>query len=380
MKAASSGNPLILEEMQLKTEINKLEAVKKNFKRSLHDREERIKYYEKSLNTFDEEQSKYLGDISKYDKYKAAIEVKKAEFEKKKQNNKNKGISNKDLKPVTDFEFIINDKVYDKREEVGAYIIKRARDLQYETKVDVKSVDVGTIADFEVSIEKASLFRETLMRLVISGENDYIIDFDSREQKAIGIAVKMVNELDRIKTNYQSFLNHHSSVLKELPKLKELPTDFPKEDELQLIKKRYKVVINELKSEDKKTTQDTNKNSKVSSIQNDWIDENKDLATTVLLVKGNFDLSVIEKIDYEIIENCLVLNNQLDRNDYLKFQKIFESFGGIWDRKKSAIVFSDDGMNRIKDVLLCTKECNNILTSDEVNELLKDKEVVQDYA
>jgi hypothetical protein len=376
MKAASSGNPLILEEMQLKTEIKKIEAVKKNFKRSLHDREERIKYYESSLEKFEESQNRYLHDIEKYDNYKTRMELKKADFEKLKQENKNKGISNKDLVPVTDFEFLINDKIYDKREEVGAYIIKRARDLQYETKVDIKTIDVGKIADFDVSIEKASLFKETMMKLVISGSNDYIIDFDSREQKAIGIAVKMINELDRIKVNYDSFLNYNSTITKELPKLKALPSEFPKEDELQLLKRRYKAVVSELQAKDTKQTNEVNnKDTSISSVQNNWLDENKNIPTPILLSRAKLDLSVLNNIDYEIVGKCLVLNNTLDRKDYLKFQKIFETFGGVWDRKKDAIVFSEDGIDRIKDTLNYLKDNSDIKNTDEIRSLLKNKEI-----
>lgn len=373
MKAASSGNPLILEEMQLKTEIKKIEAVKKNFKRSLHDREERIKYYEKSLENFDDLQNNYLKDIESYDNYKLKMEDKKVNFSKLKEENKNKGISNKDLDPVTDFEFVINGKAYDKREEVGAYIIKRARDLQHETKVNVKSLDIGKIGSFDVSVEKGNIFRDYLMTLVITGAKTYTIDFDVREQKAIGIAVKMINELDRIKINYEQFLLGNSTILKELPKLKELPTEFPKEDELQLLKKRYKVVVGELQAKDTKqsTNVDNAKENSLSSIKNTWIDENKDISTDVLLIKGKFDLSVIQNIEHKFVGNCLVLENELERKDYIKFQKIFEAFGGIWDRKKDAIVFSDDGSKRMKDILSSKDLLDDLNDLNEVKELLK---------
>lgn len=376
MKAASSGNPLILEEMQLKTEIKKIEAVKKNFKRSLHDREERIKSYERTLGNFEETENQYLKDIEKYDNYKVKMETKKLNYEKQKLENKNKGISNKDLETVTDFEFVINGKIYDKREEVGAYIITKARDLQYETKINVKTIDVGTIGDFTVFIEKANLFRDHLMTLVIKGEKEYTIDFDAREQKAIGIAVKMINELDRIKGNYEQFINYNSTIVKELPKLKALPTEFPKEDELQLLKRRYKAVVGELQAKDSKqnVSIENREEEDNNSTKNTWVDENKEFSTVILLSKGNFDLSILEKIDYTFVGNCLVLNNELDRKDYLKFQKIFEAFGGIWDRKKSGIIFSDDGIKRMKETLDSKDVYNN---TNELRSLIKnsDKEL-----
>jgi hypothetical protein len=301
------------------------------------------------------------------------MEDKKNNFGKLKEENKNKGISNKDLEPVTDFEFVINGKTYDKREEVGAYIIKRARDLQHETKISVKSLDIGKIGSFDVSVEKGNIFRDYLMTLVVTGAKTYTIDFDVREQKAIGIAVKMINELDRIKINYEQFLLGNSTILNELPKLKELPTEFPKEDELQLLKKRYKVVVGELQAKDTKQStniNNTNENT-LSSIKNTWIDENKDISTDVLLIKGKFDLSVIQNIEHKFVGNCLVLENELERKDYIKFQKIFETFGGIWDRKKDAIVFSDDGLERMKDILSSKDLLDDLSDLTEVKELLK---------
>lgn len=352
MKAASSGNPLILEDMQLKQQIQKLEAIKKNFNRSLHDREKAINYYENMLSNEIPITEDYLEDIKQYKEYKTKISEKKELLEELKKSNKEKGIKNKDLEIITDLEFISPNKIYDKREELGSYIMVKANELRYESNLEIKSIDIGTIAGFNVFIEKPILFKETEMTLNIQGKKDYSIFFDTREQTAIGIAIKLINCLDRIETNYNEFLASNNSIRIELPKLKELPTIFQKEEELQLLRKRHKVVISLLQEDVKDKTNNKNTNNTNNLIiKNTWEDINKDIDTFSILSNKRIDLSILNKIDFSFTNNCLILNNTLERNDYLNFQKIFELFGGNWDKKLNGIVFSDDGIKRIKETL-----------------------------
>ncbi|OGS70712.1 MAG: hypothetical protein A3F91_09365 [Flavobacteria bacterium RIFCSPLOWO2_12_FULL_35_11] len=354
MKAAASGNPLVMEEVKLKRDISKLEAVKKNFNRGLYDRETRIDYYKKQLVSFNEMDAHYKADIGNCDAYKKELELDRLELEKLKSDNKSKGISNKNLKNFTGFKIHINSDEYDSREEAGGALLSVAKEL---LKSGDKFVKVGSFAGFDLSIQNYSAYNDRLMQVVIStASNEYIVSFAIKDQSPGGLCIKLSNRLEEVFIDYEKFLNQNKLILKELPVLEGMGKIFPKEDELQLLKSRYKIVVSELKSTDKNKSVDKAQNIEgftavKTNIINDWVDTDSGVDTRDILEKKRIDLSVIEKIDFSIVGKCFVLNNQLDRSDYLKFEKIFELFGGKWDRKVDAVVFSDDGLRRMKDVL-----------------------------
>lgn len=374
MKAASSGNPLILEDMQLKTEIKKLEALKKNFNRSLFDRETSIKNYETALSNFDGEDLRFRKDIENVYNHKSLVASKLLAHEKLKTENKKNGISNKNLKAPADIIFNANGKTFEKREPLGEYIMLKARELKHDPKTNVKEIEIGEIANFKISIEKANTFNENLMCLVASGEREYLIDFHAMDQKPLGLAIRLLNEFDRIEAAHQKLISDNSKIIKELPNLKNLPTVFPRDEELQLLRKRHRVVISKLKGEDKKKDANVESNTDaqkpISNIQNNWIDENKDVSTDILLSKNRLNLEIMNNLDYEFVANCLVINEQLERKDYNDFRKVFEVFGGVWDRKKSAIVFSEDGLVRMKEALKFCHNYNDPNSSKELRAIL----------
>ncbi|MDQ1340581.1 MAG: hypothetical protein QG567_1738 [Campylobacterota bacterium] len=376
MKAAASGNPLVMEEVKLKRDIGKLEAVKKNFNRGLYDREARIEYYKRQLGSFDERDAHYKADVGSCAAYKNELESDRLELEKLKSDNKSKGISNKNLKNFTGFKIYIDGREYDSREEAGERLISAAKEL---FKSGEKFAEIGNFAGFDLSIQKYLAYKDNLMQVVISMASDeYIVTFSINDQSAGGLCTKLSNKLDEVSINYEKFLNQNKLILKELPALESMGKAFPKEDELQLLKSRYKIVVSELKSEDKnKNTKKTKDRDAVETVKtnivNDWADADSSIATADILAKKRVDLSVIEKIDFLIIGKCFVLNNQLERSDYLKFEKIFELFGGKWDRKVDAVVFSDDGLRRMMDVLALKNQEN--LIADIINVSLSEDDI-----
>ena len=76
-----------------------------------------------------------------------------------------------------------------------------------------------------------------------------------------------------------------------------------------------------------------------------------------------------------MFDNCLVLNNELDRKDYEHFKKVFELFGGEWNKRLKAITFSDDGMKRIKECLEYKDSNINLVVSN-----LNETKILQDYS
>lgn len=372
MKAAASGNPLILEEMQLKQAIRKHEAIKKSFKRSLYEREGKISYYEKQIASYKKDKEEYLEDIERFQTYQSDIEKQKRELEKTKAINKSKGIPLKDLEPVSAFQMTIDGTKYTNREEAGAAIIVRARATESdEYGAMKKNVSIGTFAGFNISVERSNM--ENRMLLIIEGAKEYTLGFDSRDQKPAGLSTKLMNIVADIEGQYETFLSHHRTIEDSLPKLKALTSVYEGENELQLLKQRYRAVIDTLKADDKKQNADTVQSDKPisSSIVSDWVDDDKGTPTREILDKKRISTDVLKKIDCDFTGNALVLKNELERKDYLAFEKIFEQFGGKWDRKLQAVVLSDDGASRIKDLVDlwiehdATETLKSIADSDE---------------
>ncbi|MDD5373361.1 MAG: GNAT family N-acetyltransferase [Sulfurimonas sp.] len=352
MKAAASGNPFMVEEMKLKTDISKLEAIKKNFNRGLYDREARIAYYQKGVDSFENDKVAFEQDMGKVGEYRAALEADRMALEKLKADNKSKGISNKDVRAFSGFLIELSGKSYNNREDAGATIVVAGRDLLKSGK---ESVSLGRFAEFDLSVSKYSKFDNTFAALTLEGASgEYSVKFTPNEQSAGGLSTKLANKLEEIGFGYESLLKYNEKILKELPELEKMSKEFPKEAELALLKKRYKVVIEELKSLDK------NKNvAEVAGVKseagygpavNDWVDFDKTVLTADILRSKRVDSDILEQIKYRFVGKCLVLDEQMERSDYLKFEKIFKVFGGEWDKRLNAVVFSDDGLNRIKDV------------------------------
>jgi N12 class adenine-specific DNA methylase len=370
MKACASGNPLIQEEMALRVDIKKLEAIKKNFNREVYQRENSINKMENETKTFEHEKSDLISDIEKVDSYLKIIEDNHTKYDEKRAYNKENKIKEKVL-PAIDFIATKSDgSVCHDKKEFGSYVLIHANNMkEYE-----KSLEIGSFAGLDLSIERKG-YSDTIFTLIASGKNDYGIDFSKKETISGEVSKKLISELKGIPSSLRYLEYKHEKNLIDLPKLKDLPTEFNKEAELQLKKQQHKAIINELQSEkDKKRAERANTNAEteqkkpITKTINNWIDSNKTTSTLDLLSSRKFNLDVLEDIDLEISHNCLVLNNQLEPKEFADFKKIYEEFGGKWDRRLEAIVFSDDGISRIKDLFGVKDNSNKLVTPchDEV--------------
>jgi hypothetical protein len=323
MKAESSGNPLILEEMDLKQKVKKLEAIKKDHNRKRYGVQSDIRYYEIVANRESKDIEEYESDLETAHK-----------LPKK-------------------FMITINGVKYDKREEAGEKIKELSEELEMG-----KSIEIGSYGDFALSLEKSS-WRENGVTLLTTGKREYEVDFNCQEAKAGGLMIKLTNKVNvnQVEAKIYEVKEEAKTARERLPKLKEQDKEFPQEDELQALKDRHSEIIDALKDQSKedknKQTNTPEKEKPFSTIKNNWTDPNPSVSTQDIVSKiRNFDSSVLKRLgEYSFIGNCLVLDTQLERNDYLQFKKVFDSFGGIWDTKKQAIVFSESGIARIKEAL-----------------------------
>jgi hypothetical protein len=338
MKASSSGNPLILEEMDLKQKIKKLEAIKKNHNRTRYDVQDKIKSIKNSMEKEESEVAKYESDIDLA----------------------------KDTVLGKDFLIEIEGVKFDKREDAGNKLLEVAKEMVSNNE---SNKEIGKIGGFTLSIERKAWSQDGAY-LIIEGQQEYFINFDVREQKAGGLTLKITNQINRIVEEYEAYKEELEYKKGILPKLVKQDVEFPKENELQDLKNRYNEVIQLLQQKDDKKEQTSSSNeedTRVSTIVNDWVDTNKDISTKELLASKRFDYSVLDRLgNYEIVGKCLVLNDTLDRKDYLVFQKAFETFGGIWDRKKQAIVFSEDGLDRMTSLLNSERENDSKATLSDI--------------
>lgn len=219
MKALSSGNPLILEDMKLKKDIKKLNALKKNHDRNQFDIEEKVKKGEL-----------FLKDAP------LAIEKLKKDIEKAKKLPKK-------------FTINIEGKEYKKREEAGEDIINIIINTpKYTPK------KIGTIGEFDIYIEnngKGILNDEAIASVELVGEGEYSFDIGLTNQSYQGLTTKIENTL---KNNIAGELVGIESDVKDykddIPQLKEQLGEFKGATELEQLKARQKEVLAELRKKD----------------------------------------------------------------------------------------------------------------------------------
>lgn len=220
MKAMSSGNPLILEDMKLSKDIKKLEALKKNHDRNQFDLEKKIKRAEDMI----------AQSVPVLDAY-MADEISAQQLPEK-------------------FSMTINGKVFDKREDAGSEILSV---LEGMAKKEVR--EIGSVGDFKIHIEQSGTdLSGAYATITVSGKQDYDFDFTIAGHSHEGLAQKVMNIIKRIPTehtNYTARLNYDKG---QLPQFKEQIEPFKKAGDLDNLRSRKKEIIAQLhkKDEDKK--------------------------------------------------------------------------------------------------------------------------------
>jgi N12 class adenine-specific DNA methylase len=218
MKALSSGNPLILEDMKLTKDIKKLEALKKSHDRNQYDLEAKIK---RARSLIDESASKQ----AVYD----------ADAERAKALGKG-------------FAMTINGVTFDKREDAGTELVHLAKNAPKG-----KNVPVGSVAGFDLSVEnigKDKLFGDSSGMVIVSGKQDYEIMFDIEHQSYEGLAQKVVNQIKRIAAEAQDYAQRVEETKRDLPQLEEQVGEFKSAAELDALKLRKKEVLAQLRKKD----------------------------------------------------------------------------------------------------------------------------------
>lgn len=223
MKAASSGNPLILESMVLKKDIKKLEALKKSHDRNQYDLEDKIRKAEALIN----ESDKVLKDYAK----DAAVAKK---LPKK-------------------FSIDINKKVYDDREKAGEEIIN----IMLKTPARTSKL-IGEIGGFSVYVEttgKGLALSDTGI-VTLSGTQDYEFSFNMEDQSYSGLTLKIENTIKKISDEMQKYEMSVEYATEQLPQFNEQVKEFKDTEKLDAMRVRQKEVMAELKKKPDDKEQD----------------------------------------------------------------------------------------------------------------------------
>jgi hypothetical protein len=222
MKAASSGNPLILEEMDLRQKIRKLEQLEDEHDREQFRIRDQVRRLKLSIERGDQLMLKLSEDASK---------AKKA---------------------PKDFLMTVDGGSYSKRKDAGDKILSIANkmaDAGQETK------SIGSYAGFDLRLDNIS---GAEFVVTIEGNQEYQADIpDIAEADSAGLATRIVNAVKRIPVEAESQAEVIAQASRDIPELESQISEWSKADELAKTKSRHSLVIAELQPKgDKNPEQD----------------------------------------------------------------------------------------------------------------------------
>ena len=223
MKAAASGNPLILEEMTLRQKVQKLNQQKTNHEREQFRIKDTIRTKKKALARLDQE----LPDLKEDAETSAEI--------------------------GQEFSIQVGKKVFDKRQDAGIALVGAAKDIDSH-----KPVVIGSIGGFSITVHVNDLGEN---RLSVSGKNLYTakseIDLrspDLSKEQMGGLVTQLFNIARN--TPGKDLEATRAEILrieKDIPALEKQIRAWDKEKELVEAKHRHGEVIRSLQPDSKKS-------------------------------------------------------------------------------------------------------------------------------
>lgn len=215
MKAAASGNPLILEEMALKKQLNDLDSDKTRHDREQHRIKATIKRTKDGIDSLDNEQSRYT-TLSQ-------------------------------AKTPTEFDITVNGKNYKQgqegaRSDAGKAIISQA----IKASMSKGKLTVGQYGDFTIYAAANPTNRDSaIISLGYQGES---ISIEVKHNDpAGGIITKLINRIKEIPDKLQQFKSDLEKSIKAIPKLESQLKPWGKEAELDAIRQKHADVMDALK-------------------------------------------------------------------------------------------------------------------------------------
>lgn len=218
MKAASSGNPLILEEMDLRRKVKDLDVERQGFLGEQY----RVRSSVRSM------ESAAQGDDIRADQ--TALDVDKVPKE---------------------FGMTIDGIAYDKRADAGAAITKIAEAMLDASKDSKETRDIGSYGGFKVLLEKI----KDDFRNHLQGEAR---DYESWRSWTVsntdpgGLIQRVTNLVNDLPGDIERYGRDSEQKRKEVANLQSQMQEWPKEAELSRLKARHAEVIDQLQAKKKK--------------------------------------------------------------------------------------------------------------------------------
>ncbi|ENP8454701.1 DEAD/DEAH box helicase family protein [Photobacterium damselae] len=224
IKAEVSGNPLILEHLQLGKQISKLEVQQRRHTQQQHQYEDSLTKNEKLKTHLENVISDIQLDIEDY--------------------NKVKGVDGS----FTTANYNCN--VFTARKEASAHLYNKWLDFLYQTSYsnhDIESEIVLTLAGFNVSFEKESNWNRNIYTMNVTGRTNYSLELkDVTEIKLMNLVMSVLNGLtSTLKYNEKRYIEAEKNI--ETSK-SSIGKDFAYMDELISAKKRMIEVERQLMS------------------------------------------------------------------------------------------------------------------------------------
>ncbi len=233
MKAAASGNPLILMEVNISNELKNLEALFTEHNRSKHRQTDKIKYLEGAPERLKQAEEKYASNIALRDENTRKIT----------ENGKEKIV----------FELYREGKFLrgDDKDEIQAIISKGV----HETTLKQKTKDflLGNYRGFDVHINRSHFASAEHFEFSITGKNDRFspanFQYSVNEDFSLtGLFQRFDNLLEKgLDARHQQDVKYAQKDIENLPNMREaFNRGFEHQDELSLARKNHENVILEL--------------------------------------------------------------------------------------------------------------------------------------
>lgn len=242
MKAASSGNPLILEEMKLRQDIKKLESLRKGYLRNLYSAEAQVETYESTINGSHKRLPLVQADLEHLKTLNPAL----------------KGIDS-DLLDGEELDDYLEKKKHfsamvgevefkqENRKEFGQAIFERLAEMR-----DEQELTIGSFQGFDITLYKgtpSSGFLSDVGEVILSKGESYSFNVGDRLTN-YGMVTKLLDMTNyRIEESILRYQRRVERAVEELPIYKErMETKFEKEDELETLKENHQKVLSILRS------------------------------------------------------------------------------------------------------------------------------------
>ncbi|TCB14464.1 PLxRFG domain-containing protein [Acinetobacter sp. ANC 5045] len=224
MKAASSGDPRILEEMELRKQVKDLEESKKNFDRDIHRTKNLIRTTELDIERNQRAIDRLLPDL----------EIKQPE----------KFVYSNDGKKI-------NQEDKGAREEISKV---------FKTGIDSalakgKEQSLGNINSFEIIAKPSSFAGIALIQLKGNAEAFNVDSFNIQDSSPVGLVQKILNHLKSLPLSLEAYKRSIDEAQKQLPNLRKKIENqkWERTDELNDLKQRHSDLLDELKPKKKET-------------------------------------------------------------------------------------------------------------------------------